>query len=77
MTEHLNVVHLGEPAYQFTCNFVGCGKIFSRKSHLYRHSFLHYPNKQKPHKCPYCDSSYTVASDLERHKRTVSITTKL
>ena len=45
-----------------------CGRAFTRRDHLQRHSSRCRP---KPFVCTVCDSSFTRERNLDRHKRTV------
>ncbi|XP_077494081.1 uncharacterized protein LOC144104775 [Amblyomma americanum] len=59
---HLKMVHMPAEVL-FECAL--CGKKFSRKAHLKRHTRTHNPNK--PLKCPLCDYRGCERSDITKH----------
>lgn len=42
-----------------------CGKLFSHKTHLVRHLYIH--NNGRPFKCEYCGADFTQRGGLIRH----------
>ncbi|ORY39174.1 hypothetical protein BCR33DRAFT_649849, partial [Rhizoclosmatium globosum] len=46
-----------------------CGKIFPRAYNLKSHSYCH--SGERPHKCVYCNASFSRKHDLQRHVRTL------
>ncbi|EFP93414.2 uncharacterized protein PGTG_19491 [Puccinia graminis f. sp. tritici CRL 75-36-700-3] len=51
----------------YTCDI--CEKKFVRPSSLTTHRFSH--TGEKPHSCPTCGKSFSVASNLRRHEMTI------
>ncbi len=53
-----------------------CGKLFSYRTHLIRHLYIH--DGRRPYKCEYCGSDFTQSGGLmkhiEKHKRDAKLT---
>lgn len=51
-----------------------CEKTFAQKKKLNLHRKLcHEPGRNRPHICSFCSKSFTVPSNLRRHKRSVHL----
>ena len=58
-------VKLGMRKYQ--CSEPGCGKIYSKSSHVEAHHRTH--TGQRPYVCSTCSASFTRSDELARHAR--------
>ena len=56
-----DTVHTGDKLHRYKA----CGKSFTNKTHLTRHTLIH--TGDKPHSCETCGKSFTKKSNLTQH----------
>lgn len=62
LAQHLKNVH---EAHRFFCEYPECGKTFSKRTGLDRHTATH--TKAVNFRCPECSKGFIEKSQLERH----------